>query len=68
MNVIIFSPDGKLLAYASERTVRVWDISKGVVRQILEGLDGYWGMVKAVTFSPDGGSNDNTIKMWDLSS
>jgi WD40 repeat protein len=47
---IAFSPDGKLLASASNKTIKLWDASSGAVLQMLEGHSNY---VYAVAFSPD---------------
>ena len=77
---IAFSPDGKLLATASEdRTVKVWNLDQG---QTLYSLDDPTFKAGAVAFSPDGkilASADGDvpfyvrrggrkIKLWDISS
>ncbi|HWY85089.1 MAG TPA: serine/threonine-protein kinase, partial [Gemmataceae bacterium] len=68
---VVFSPDGKQLASASEdSTVRVWDATTG---QETLTLEGHAGMVASVAFSPDGrslasASTDKTVKIWDLAS
>jgi WD40 repeat protein len=64
---VAFSPDGTLLATASEdKTARLWDTATG--RQV-STLTGHTGSVRAVAFSPDGtllatASNDSTARIW----
>jgi WD40 repeat protein len=67
INAVAFSPDGKLLASASDYTVRLWDAATGASLQTLEG---HLEEVKAVAFSPDGkllasASYDYTVRLWD---
>ena len=65
---VAFSPDGRLLATASDdNTARLWDPATG---DRLHTLTGHTGGVNAVAFSPDGrllatGSNDKTARLWD---
>ena len=69
VNAIRFSPDGRLLASASDdNTIMIWDVADGEVRRTLIGHSNY---ATCVSFSPDGkrlvsGSEDNTVRLWDV--
>jgi WD40 repeat protein len=66
---ISFSPDGKILASASdEAIVRLWDVNSG---KEIQTLKGHTSRVNRVSFSPDGktlasASDDSTIILWNL--
>jgi WD40 repeat protein len=67
---VAFSPDGSLLATASQDgTAKLWDARSGSLVRSL----GHDGSVKGVTFSPDGSqvataSEDGSAKLWDARS
>ena len=63
-SAIAFSPDGKLLASANDRTVRLWNVETGQFQTVKGG-------VASVAFSPDGkllasASNDRTVRLWNV--
>ena len=70
VNVVVFSPDGRLVATASnDRTARVWEVGSGKQVATLR----HEGAVHAVVFSPDGrlvatASNDRTARVWEVGS
>jgi WD40 repeat protein len=65
---VALSPDGRLLAAASGRTVKLWDVGRGLE---VGFLNGHRGTVRAVVFSPDGrtlvtGGSDKIIRFWSV--
>jgi WD40 repeat protein len=66
---LVFSPDGKRLAFARGPEVKLWDVA---ANKELATFKGHTKQVWALAFSPDGktlafGGEDNTIHLWDLS-
>jgi len=64
---LTFSPDGKQLFSAGDKTVKLWDVSTGKLLKSI-GVDSYSS--EKVMFSPDGqllfaSTADNDIKVWD---
>lgn len=62
----VFSPDGRLLATASDRTARILDVTTG---EVVSTLNGHTGLVTSLAFSSDGallvsGSEDGTARIW----
>jgi WD40 repeat protein len=69
LNALAFSPDGRLLAVAAGKVVRLW--STGDVVGALATLKGHTRVVTGVAFTPDGrllasASTDGQVKLWDL--
>lgn len=66
---VVFSPDGRTIANASEDdTIGLWDVKTGVKKKTFHGHTDH---VNSVAFSPDGQllastSGDRTIRLWDV--
>lgn len=69
INLVSFSPDGRLIASASfDKSLKIWD---AVVGKFKASLRGHVGAVYQVCWSSDSrmlvsGSKDSTVKLWDL--
>ncbi len=64
----VFSPDGKTVAVAGSRDVRLWDVASGKERGFR--LSGHTSVLRSVAYDADGSrlvtaSADGTVRVWD---
>lgn len=69
VNSVAFSPDGRFIAYASGKFIKVVNVVDG---EVYRAFSGHEGDVLSIDFHPAGtyllsGSSDFTIRLWDLS-
>jgi hypothetical protein len=69
---LVFSPDGKMIASASDdNTIKLWSVDGKPDEKPLQTLKGHQDVINRVVFSPDGkmiasASDDNTIRLWSV--
>ncbi|KAL6830725.1 WD40-repeat-containing domain protein [Trichoderma sp. SZMC 28015] len=69
VNLVAFSPNGRVLASTLNDIAEFWEASTGSHRRTLEG---HRAEIRSIAFSPDGkifasSSDDNTIRLWEVS-
>ena len=67
-DVLLFSPDGKILACGAGQHVKLWDTTTG---ELITTFTAHIGFIEYLAFSTDGStlasaSNDGTIKYWNI--
>ncbi|MCX6054255.1 MAG: hypothetical protein NTZ74_04940 [Chloroflexi bacterium] len=69
-NLVVFSPDGKLIAFASGYEISVWDFA---TKKLINRFSGHSNQITSLAISPDNqwllsGSVDNTARLWNIAS
>ena len=71
LNSIMFNPAGNILAASYRFEANLWQVSNSGKLSKLHSLKKHQGLVRSVSFSPDGktlasGSDDQTINLWEV--
>jgi WD40 repeat protein len=69
IELIVFSPDGLLIAFQTGYNVRIWDVITGTERHVVE----IGNSVCSIAFSPDNrtiacGQSNGAVQVWDVAS
>jgi WD40 repeat protein len=67
---ICYSPNGKYIASCSNQQIKVWRVANG---ECVDTFTGHTDDIKSLAYTHDGqylisGSNDATVKLWDMTS
>ncbi|MCA9701591.1 MAG: WD40 repeat domain-containing protein, partial [Myxococcales bacterium] len=66
VRALLTLPGGRLASASDDRTLRIWDLERGIALATLRGHEGW---IRALALLPDGriasASDDSTIRIWD---